>query len=95
MTTIGDVEAMFYQVRVPESHQKYLRFFWWPGNDFDVEPQEYEMCVHLFGALSSPSCANFALRQAARDNKDSLGSECADVLHRNFYVDDLLKSYPD
>ena len=53
------------------------------------------MCVHLFGALSSPSCANFALRQAARDNEDSLGLECADVLRRNLYVDDMLKSYPD
>jgi len=95
VAVMGDIEAMFYQVRVPESHQRYLRFFWWPGNDFDVEPQEYEMCVHLFGALSSPSCANFTLRQAAKDNEDSLGSECADVLRRNFYVDDLLKSYPD
>ena len=95
MAVMGDIEAMFYQVRVPKSQRKFLRFFWWPGNNFDVEPQEYEMCVHLFGALSSPSCANFALRQAARDNEDSLGLECADVLRRNLYVDDMLKSYPD
>ena len=50
VAVMGDIEAMFYQVRVPESHKKYLRFFWWPGNDFDVEPQEYELCVHLVGA---------------------------------------------
>ena len=92
---MGDIEAMFYQVMVPESDRKYLRFFWWPGDNFEVEPEEYEMCVHLFGALSSPSCANFALRQTARDNEESLGSQCADVLRRNFYVDDMLKSYPD
>ena len=73
VAVMGDIEAMFYQVRVPKSQRKFLRFFWWPGNNFNVETQEYEMCVHLFGALSSPSCANFALRQAARDNEDSLG----------------------
>ena len=95
VAVMGDIEAMFYQVTVPESHRKYLRFFWWPEDNFDIEPQEYEMCVHLFGALSSPSCANFALRQAAKDNEDSFGQECADVLRRNFYVDDMLKSYPD
>ena len=26
------------------------------------------MTVHLFGAVSSPSCANFALRKTAKDN---------------------------
>ena len=92
---MGDIEAMFYQVKVPEHQRRYLRFLWWPNSNFNAEPQEYEMCVHLFGANSSPSCANFALRQAASDNEDILGTETANVLRKNFYVDDLLKSYPD
>ena len=54
VAVMGDIEAMFYQVTVPESHRKYLRFLWWPEDNFDIEPQEYEMCVHIFGALSSP-----------------------------------------
>ena len=92
---MADIESMFYQVKVPEHHRKFIRFFWWPESDLMREPREYEMSVHLFGALSSPSCANFALRQTAADNESELGSETADVLRKDFYVDDLLKSMED
>ena len=50
------------------------------------------MCVHLFRAVSSPSCANFVLKQAAKDNAYLYGEEAADVFETNFYVDDLLKA---
>ena len=49
------------------------------------------MCVHLFGAVSSPSCANFALRQTVTDN-DCIETEEGKTVIQNFYVDDLLKS---
>ena len=49
------------------------------------------MNVHLFGAVSSPSCANFALRKAADDAEEAVGTETADVLRKNFYVDDCLR----
>jgi len=50
------------------------------------------MTVHLFGATSSHSCANFALRKTASDNEQRFGIEAAETLRQNFYVDDLLKS---
>ena len=53
------------------------------------------MCVHPFGAVSSPSCANYALRQTSVDNKERYGSGAAEVLHKDFYVDDMLKSTED
>ncbi|XP_053376824.1 uncharacterized protein LOC128547728 [Mercenaria mercenaria] len=52
------------------------------------------MCVHLFGASSSPGCANFGLKQVAKDNEDDFGKDVADFLRYNFYVDDGLKSMP-
>ena len=51
------------------------------------------MTVHVFGAISSPGCANFALRQTAEDFV-SYNSETCETLLRNFYVDDLLHSAP-
>ena len=60
---MGDIEAMFHQVHVPSEQQTYLKFLWWPNGDFTHPPVNYQMCVHLFGAVSSPSCANYALRQ--------------------------------
>ena len=51
------------------------------------------MCVHSFGAVSSGSCANYALQRTADDNETKLGSEAANTLRRDFYVDDNLKSF--
>lgn len=89
-----DVEAMFHQVRVPESDCDLFRFLWWLGGDVDQEIQEYQMTVHLFGAASSPSWANFALRRTAEDNDASCDPAVTDTVKRNFYVDDCLTSVP-
>ena len=83
---------MFYQVGVKEQDRDMLRFLWWPDGDIVKPLQEYRMKVHLFGATSSPACANFALKQTAEDNKDQYDTEVIDTVHNNFYVDDCLKS---
>ena len=89
---IADIEAMFYQVRVPSADCDALRFLWWPEGNLSEEPEEYEMRVHLFGGASSPSCANFALKKTAKDNEADFGPEVIETVERNFYVDDCLKS---
>ena len=50
------------------------------------------MTVHLFGATSSPGCANFALKATADDNEKNLGCAAAEFVRRDLYVDDGLKS---
>lgn len=89
---IADVEGMFHQVRVPLEDCDALRFLWWPDNDLTKQPEEYQMMVHLFGSVSSPSCANFALRRTAEDNRRYFDVEAVNTVKRNFYVDDCLKS---
>ena len=89
---MADVENMFHQVQVNPKDCDAFRFRWWPGNDLDSKPAEYQMLVHLFGASSSPSCSNFALRRTADDNRAEFSQEAVDNINRNFYVDDCLKS---
>ena len=89
---IADIESMFYQVKVPVQDRDLLRFFWWEEGDTSKNLKEYRMTVHIFGATSSPGCSNFALKVTANDNEQELGSAAADVLRRDFYVDDGLKS---
>ena len=89
---MADIEKMFYQVKVPPNQRSFLRFLWWENGNFHAKPLEFEMTVHIFGAISSPSCSNFALRQTANDFGSLYGLEVACCLLRNFYVDDLLKS---
>lgn len=55
---MGDIQAMFYQVKVAEEDRDFLRFLWWPDGDLSKEPTGYRMTVHVFGAVSSPSCAS-------------------------------------
>ncbi|XP_066915532.1 uncharacterized protein [Clytia hemisphaerica] len=95
VAVMGDIEAMFCQVRVPDDQRDYLHFLWWPDGDLESKLQEYQMCVHYFGITSSPSCVNHALRRTATENKFKYGEQAAEVLHRNFYVDDMLKSFPE
>ncbi|KAK3518715.1 hypothetical protein QTP70_008921 [Hemibagrus guttatus] len=89
---MSDVEAMFHQVRVPEEDVDLLRFLWWSSGDFTQCMEEYRMVVHLFGATSSPSCANFALRRCAEDNKDFFTQQVFETIVYSFYVDDCLAS---
>ena len=50
--------------------------------------------MHLFGATSSPGCANFGFKRIATDNEAEFGPDVADFIRHNFYVDDGLKSVP-
>ena len=92
---VADIESMFYQVRVPVEQHDMLRFVWWPEGNLDEEPEDYVMCVHLFGGTHSPSTCNYALRRTATDNENQFGAEAATTLSRNFYVDDMLKGAAD
>lgn len=82
------VEAMFHQFRVPPEQCDFLRFLWWPNGNLDAPLQEYRMVVHLFGAVSSPSIANFAIKKTASDVEEDYGPLVARTLQRNFYVAD-------
>ena len=53
------------------------------------------MLVDLFGATSSPSCANFALRKMAEDYATDFNLSIYEIVKKNFYVNDCLKSIND
>ncbi|XP_061191724.1 uncharacterized protein LOC133199952 [Saccostrea echinata] len=92
IAVMGDIDNMFYQVCVPKQDASFLRFLWWEDGDTNKKIVEYQMVVHLFGASSSPSCANYALRKTARDSEGLFDSEIINTVFKNFYVDDCLKS---
>lgn len=75
-----------------EEDRDLLRFFWWENSDLNAAPTEYRMRVHLFGAASSPGCANFGFKQAANDGEKEFGAKAAYFVRSNVYVDDGLKS---
>ncbi|XP_043217008.1 uncharacterized protein LOC122379127 [Amphibalanus amphitrite] len=87
-----DVKGMFNQVRVAPEDRDLIRFLWWENGDMRREPSEYRMTTHLFGASSSPACAMSALNKTADQYEEVFGSDAADFIRRDFYVDDGLTS---
>ena len=85
----ADIESMFLQVQVPERNKSCLRFLWRPTVNEPVQIYEYQR--HVFGAKSSPTCANYALTRVAIDNEDEFPI-AAKAIQNNFYMDDFIKS---
>lgn len=81
------IESMFYQ------DTNRLRCLCWPGGDIEGPPFEYQMKVHLLGAVPSSSCAKSGLRKTATDHSEELSSEAVKRIRETFTcMDDLLKS---
>jgi hypothetical protein len=92
---MGDVEAMYHQVRVSAEHRDALRFLWWEHGDLSKDPVIYRMTSHLFGGVWSAICATYALRRTAHDNQNEFPSAAITAVLDNFYVDDCLVSTTD
>ena len=85
----ADIESMFLQVQVPERDKGCWRFLWRPTMNELVPVYEYHR--HFFGAKVSPTCANYALKRVAIDNKDEF-PVAAKTIQNNFYMDDFIMS---
>ncbi len=93
VAVICDIERMFHQFFETPEHRTYLRFLWWEHGNLDSVPKEYQMAVHLFGAASSPGCANFGLKYLAQQHKSDYPAAVS-LVENGFYVDDGLVSVP-
>ena len=92
VTVMADIEQMFLQVLVDPEDRDALRFLWYENGDFSKDPVVYRSRVHLLGAIFSPTCANYALKRTANDQKERYSVEAVSTVLNDFYVDDLLKS---
>ena len=45
VAVMADIEAMFHQVKVPDTDCSFLRFLWWPNGDLSYALKEYQMSV--------------------------------------------------
>lgn len=89
-----DIQQMYHQFHVRPCHRDYLRFLWWEDGDLAKPLRDFRMTVHIFGAASSPGCANYGLKQAGKDYA-YIDEDAAQFLQQNFYVDDGLHAADD
>ena len=86
------IKSIFHHFVLAEEDRDLLRFLWWLDRNPPKDVIDYRMKVHLFGASSSPGCANFGLRRAADDGEEDFGTDAAAFIRKDFFVDDGLKS---
>ena len=85
----ADIESIFLQVQVPELDRSCLTFLWCPRTNEPVQMYEYQRLV--FGAKSSPTCANYARKLVGLDNEEEYPI-ATKAIQNNFYMDDFIKS---
>ena len=90
---IGDIKAMYHQVKVLKEDTDFLRFLW--RENFSASINECIMCMHIFGKVDSSCCANWALKRTAVDNKPKFSLRAIEAVLEHFYMDDYLNSFPD
>ena len=58
----------------------------WGNRPRDCCPQT----VHIFGAKSSPMCANFSLKQMAAEFEHLFEPNMSEIVNSHFYVDNFM-----
>ena len=82
----ADLEACFHQIHIPPSQRRYFCFLWWRDGDITQPIEEHQMCVHLFGAVSSPSVANYIVKHIGRDNAVEFGNDVQKIMEQDVDV---------
>jgi hypothetical protein len=50
------------------------------------------MVRHIIGAVDSPSCCNYVLKQTAQEERGQFSDDTIETVKRDHYVDDLVTS---
>ena len=79
LAVMTDIEKMYFQIRGTDEHRSLLRFLCWKDGDMSKEIIDHEMCVHVFGGVSSGACSNYALRRTAIENENKHGKDAAET----------------
>ena len=90
---VGDISSTFHEVFVSKENRDALWFLWYQNGDREKPLVTFRMKVHLFGSTSLPSVASFAIRRTAKGNKTNACEKVIHTVYKNFYVDDLCKSF--
>ena len=93
----ADIASFFHCVLTPPEDRDFARYLWFEGGNPNARILEMRMKVHLFGGVSSQTCAVFAVHKTFEDAVSGgriTQQEADDILH-DLYSDDLLKSFMD
>ncbi|XP_074040758.1 uncharacterized protein [Leptinotarsa decemlineata] len=86
----NDIRDMFHRVSIIEE-DRCAQLFLWRGMERNQSPDVYEMKAMIFGAISSPSAAQFVKNKNAASFEDKYPG-IVHAMEKQHYVDDYLDS---
>ncbi|XP_058827697.1 uncharacterized protein LOC131687629 [Topomyia yanbarensis] len=87
-----DIAKMYRQIVVDDCHTPLQRIFW--RKDSSSVVRVLELTTVTYGTASAPFLATRALKQLSTDERDKFPM-AADIVDKNFYVDNGLFGYDD
>ncbi|XP_044751740.1 uncharacterized protein LOC123311734 [Coccinella septempunctata] len=88
----ADIQEMFHRVFIRPEDRNAQLFLWKGRGTYERNPDVYEMVAMIFGAVSSPTSAQFVMRKNAAEFKQSYPKAFKAITERH-YVDDYLDSF--
>lgn len=88
---IADIEKMFRMIKMHEDDRKFKRILWRENPSHDLEVSELNTVT--YGTASAPYLTVRTVNQLADDERERF-PEAANVIKRDFYIDDLYTRAP-
>ncbi|XP_044756954.1 uncharacterized protein LOC123315355 [Coccinella septempunctata] len=88
----ADIQEMFHRVFIRPEDRNAQLFLWKGRGTYERNPDVYEMVAMIFGAVPSPTSAQFVMRKNAAEFKQSYPKAFKAITERH-YVDDYLDSF--
>ena len=90
---MADIKSMFHCVCILPEYRRFQRFLWFENSDYTKPPVDYQFDVVVFGTISGPFCANYALQRCGEDNVINAPASILVLLKKAMYMDDFLRSF--
>ena len=88
-----DLSKCFFQILLPQDQQDLFRILWFKNDDIEAGVLEpYRFTRHVWGVISSPFIACYAIRKLGLDNPTGASESAIRTVLNSMYMDDLLFS---
>ena len=88
---VTDVSKCFFQIKIPESQQRWFHIIWFRGNGIDSgEIKTFRFTRHVWGINSSSYVTLLALKRFVAENPTGASQLTLNAVEEHRYMDDVL-----
>ena len=90
---MADLSKCFFQILLPRDQRDLFRILWFSNDGIErAKLQSYHFTRHVWGIISSPFIACYAIHRLSLDNPTNASDVAINTMRKSMYMDDLLYS---